>query len=377
MKKNQLLVNIFNTSSVSLLLPMKRKLALLPILYHFIFSFSILVVVVACGSSDAVMEEPEIVEDSSNNDTDDTGGATDDTGDDTDGTSNDDENDDSGNDSDSSVPPSDNFDLSTWNISIPTDTDNSGTADTISENDLNNGYEDPAYFYTADDGGMVFKCPIEGFKTSVNTSYVRTELREMLRAGNTSISTKGVNKNNWVFGSAPQSDIVAAGGYDGELKATLAVNHVTTTGNSNQVGRVIVGQIHANDDEPVRLYYRKLPNNDLGSIYIAHEENADDEFWYEIIGSRSSSAANPSDGIALDEKFSYTIKVIRNDMWVTISREGKEDVEQYVDMTTSGYDVGGQYMYFKAGVYNQNNTGDATDYVQATFYSLSNTHTTN
>ncbi|MBS9463498.1 polysaccharide lyase family 7 protein [Flagellimonas sp. 389] len=356
---------------------MKRKLALLPILYHFIFSFSILVVVVACGSSDAVMEEPEIVEDSSNNDTDNTGGATDDTGDDTDGTSNDDENDDSGTDSDSSVPPSDNFNLSTWNISIPTDMDNSGTADTVSENDLNNGYEDPAYFYTADDGGIVFKCPVEGFKTSVNTSYVRTELREMLRAGNTSIPTKGVNKNNWVFGSAPQSDIAAAGGYDGELKATLAVNHVTTTGNSNQVGRVIVGQIHANDDEPVRLYYRKLPNNDLGSIYIAHEENADDEFWYEIIGSRSSSAANPSDGIALDEKFSYTIKVVGNDMWVTISREGKEDVEQYVDMTTSGYDVGGQYMYFKAGVYNQNNTGDATDYVQATFYSLSNTHTTN
>ena len=27
-------------------------------------------------------------------------------------------------------------------------------------------------------------------------------------------------------------------------------------------------------------------------------------------------------------------------------------------------------MYFKAGVYNQNNTGTASDYVQATFYSL-------
>ena len=37
--------------------------------------------------------------------------------------------------------------------------------------------------------------------------------------------------------------------------ATLAVNHVTTTGEKYQIGRVIIGQIHAKDDEPVRLYY--------------------------------------------------------------------------------------------------------------------------
>ena len=34
-----------------------------------------------------------------------------------------------------------------------------------------------------------------------------------------------------------------------------------------------------------------------------------------------------------------------------------------------------QYMYFKAGVYNQNNTGLDIDYVQATFYDITNTHT--
>lgn len=275
---------------------------------------------------------------------------------------------------DPNVAPSVNFDLSTWNISIPIDEDGNGKADTIKEDPLNAGYENESYFYTSDDGGMVFKCPISGAKTSTNTSYTRTELREMLRAGNTDIDTQGVTKNNWVFGSAPQADKTNAGGYDGDLKATLAVNYVTTTGDDNQVGRVIVGQIHANDDEPVRLYYRKLPGNELGSIYIAHEENAADETYYDMIGSRSKSASNPEDGIALDEKFSYTVKVVGNDMWVTILREGKGDVEKYVDMSNSGYDVGGQYMYFKAGVYNQNNTGTASDYVQATFYNLSNTH---
>ncbi|MGJ8745409.1 polysaccharide lyase family 7 protein [Polaribacter sp.] len=274
--------------------------------------------------------------------------------------------------------PSENFDLSTWNLSIPVNNGN-GTATTITVLELNNTYENDAYFYSEDDGGMVFKCPVSGFKTSINTSYTRVELREMLRGTNTSISTQGVNKNNWVFGTAPQADKNAAAGFDGEMSATLSVNHVTTTGDSGQVGRVIVGQIHANDDEPVRLYYRKLKNNSLGSIYFAHEptEGNGSEQWHEMIGSRSSTASNPSDGIALNEKFSYTIKVVGDDLTVSIIREGKTTIVKTVNMENSGFNVGGQYMYFKAGVYNQNNTGDATDYVQATFYALEKSHTTN
>ena len=31
-------------------------------------------------------------------------------------------------------------------------------------------------------------------------------------------------------------------------------------------------------------------------------------------------------------------------------------------------------MYFKADVYNQNNSSEPTDYVQATFYQLGNSH---
>ncbi|MCL5244473.1 polysaccharide lyase family 7 protein [Cellulophaga sp. 20_2_10] len=275
---------------------------------------------------------------------------------------------------DANVAPSANFNLTTWNISIPIDKDGNNKADTVKEDELNNGYQNSNYFYTGTNGGMVFKCPVAGYKTSENTKYTRTELREMLRAGNTNIETQGITKNNWVFGSAPQTDIDNAGGYDGELYATLAVNHVTTTGDDDQVGRVIIGQIHANNDEPLRIYYRKLPNNTLGSIYIAHEENAAAETYYELIGSRSKSATNPEDGIVLDEKFSYTVKVTGNSMWVTINRDGKDAIEQFVAMTNSGYDVGGQYMYFKAGVYNQNNSGTATDYVQATFYSLKSGH---
>ncbi len=282
------------------------------------------------------------------------------------------------NELDPNKTPSENFDLSTWKLNTPENNGN-GFSETISVAEINTGYENSNYFYTADDGGMVFKCPVAGFTTSANTSYTRVELREMLRGTNTSISTQGVNGNNWVFGTAPTADINAAAGYDGEMNATLAVNHVTTTGSSGHVGRVIIGQIHANNDEPIRVYYRKLPNNTLGSIYFAHEptDGNGDEQWHEVIGSRSNSAPNPTDGIALNEKFSYSIKVVGDDLTLTIIREGKDDLVRTINMVNSGFNVGGQYMYFKAGVYHVNNSGNDDDYAQATFYALEKSHTIN
>ena len=197
----------------------------------------------------------------------------------------------------------------------------------------------------------------------------------MLRRGNKDISTQGINENNWVFSSAPTEDQNAAGGVDGKLIAQLAVNKVTNTGDSSQVGRVIIGQIHANSDEPIRVYYRKLPENSKGAIYIAHEILDGEDIYFEVIGSKSKSAINPENGIALNERFGYEIQVTGNELKFTLMRTGFDDIVKVVDMSNSGYQQGGQYMYFKAGVYNQNSTGDPKDYVQATFYEINNTHT--
>lgn len=284
------------------------------------------------------------------------------------------------------VPPSNaapnelGIELDDWYLSIPSDLDNNGKSDSIKEIELVAGYTHPEYFYTSDDGGIVMRSPSRGFKTSTNTNYVRVELREMLRRGNTNIgSTQGVNANNWVFGHAPTSAQANAGGINGELNVTLAVNEVTTNGENYQIGRVIIGQIHANDDEPIRLYYRKLPNNTKGSIYFAHESRTTgNETWIEMIGSRSSSASNPADGIALDEKFSYTINATDALLTVTIAREGKPDVIATYDMSGSSYEDPDQYMYFKVGVYHVNNSSDPTSatgqFAQATFYEIRNRH---
>ena len=272
------------------------------------------------------------------------------------------------------LPPSSNFNLKNWSLSIPVDRDHNGKPDKIYETALNKGFESSNYFYTADDGGMVFRCPVGGLTTTRNSKYQRVELREMLRGADTLLKNKGVTKNNWVFGSAPKKDLQAAGAIDGEMTATLAVNKVTTTGKKNHVGRLVIGQIHANTDEPIKIFYRKLPNNELGSVYFSHEINHGKDVYFEMVGSKKSDIANPKDGIALNEKFSYKIKVIKNDMWVTLSREDKPDILKHVDMRKSGFDEGGQYQYFKAGLYHLNNTGEPDDYAQVTFYKLDVVH---
>ena len=282
------------------------------------------------------------------------------------------------------VPPGSNFDLLGWGLDTPADTDGDDRSDRTSETELDGGFTDQ-YFFTGADGGMVFHSTIAGAKTSANTSYTRSELREMLRRGDTSISTRGVNRNNWVLGYQPDPG-VAVGGRNGVLRGTLAVNHVTETGDRNQVGRVIIGQIHAASDEPVRLYYRKYPENARGFIYFAHEIRDSDDLYFSVLGpvngnpdSAPADDTNPENGIALDEIFSYEITQHDARIDVVVRRgdqSGPIIGHNYVDMRmqNSGYDVVDEWMYFKAGAYTQNNTGNGTDFDRVTFYQLENSH---
>lgn len=276
----------------------------------------------------------------------------------------------------SSMAPSEKFDLQDWKLEIAVDEDGNGKSDSIQPSRLNAGYQHTDFFYLAEDGGLVFKAPIYGITTSKRTKYVRTELREMLRRDDTSIPTAKAGKNNWVFSSFSQEDQDKAGGVDGTLDATLKVDRVSSTGKEYQQGRIIIGQIHAKKDEPVRIYYRKLKDNTKGSIYLGHEINGTKKTdWIEIIGSKSNSAEDPEDGIAIGEVFSYQIKVVGHLLTVTISRDGKPDAVKTIDMTNSGYhNKTNEYMFFKAGIYNVNNTGDKSDYSQATFYRIENKH---
>jgi len=280
------------------------------------------------------------------------------------------------------VPPSENFELIDWRLDFPLNSagELTGQQDAPSEQELDAGFTHPLYFRTAEDGGMVMRAPVIGATTSSGVSFTRTEFREMLRRGDTSIrtntnsTTERPNLNNWAFSSQPLDAQEEAGGVDGTLRVTMSVNAVTSTGQNNQVGRLIIGQIHGRNDEPLRLYYRKLPGNTHGSIYACHEIRDGDDITFNIIGSIDDDQPNPTNGFLLGEIFTYEITARGNFIDVTIIQNGEVVGETTVDQSQSGYDIGAEYMYFKAGVYHVNNTADPSEFAEATIYELENSH---
>lgn len=279
------------------------------------------------------------------------------------------------------LPPGGNFDLLSWALDTPEVDPSDGFSLRASERQLDAGYTSDEYFYTAEDGGMVFVATVDGAKTSANTSFTRSELRGMLRRGNTAIRTQGVNQNNWILGYQPDP-LTTVGGRGGRMTATLKIDEVTTTGSQLHEGRVIVGQIHAAQDEPIRLYYKKFKDNERGYIYFAHELRGGDDLWLMVLGDETSTdrshptiTNNPSQGIALGEIFSYEIDQRGARIDVIIRRgdlNGPIIGYNYVDMNERGsaYDVIEEWHYFKAGAYSQNNTGDGDDFSKVTFYHL-------
>src|SRR5690348_12974761 len=79
---------------------------------------------------------------------------------------------------DPALPPGGNFNLSIWQLQLPTGSP--GKPDTIQPAQLKgpNGYSNPAYFWTdKNDGSMTSWAPEKGV-TTPNSNYARSELRE-------------------------------------------------------------------------------------------------------------------------------------------------------------------------------------------------------
>lgn len=247
-------------------------------------------------------------------------------------------------DLDGALAPSRNFDLSNWKLTLPSGKE-------IQNDQLNAGFQMTEVFFTDPaTGGMVFRCPnIAG--TTANSQYSRTELREMLAPEGPAYA----DANNWT--SDP----------GGTLRATLRVDRVSTTGETDKLGRVIIGQIHGESTtEVIRLYFHKRPDEARGRVYAGLDSADGVNSWSPDIVSNADGA-----GIALGETFSYEIALAGLSLTVHVVPASGRGVtyQKYID---PGY--AGTNLYFKAGVYNQNNTGDVSDYAQATFFALGQTH---
>lgn len=286
--------------------------------------------------------------------------------------------------------PADKFDLSNWKITLPMDGNKDGKIDEVSVKKLKN-YSHPDFFHLDDNGNMVFAAPNKAI-TTANSSNTRSELRQMIRGTNTNIKTK-YPLNNFAIAAHPLSK--RFGSVGGKLEASLKVDHVAKRAkypNKPPAFSVVVGQIHAGKDqnlidknfgfgwgnEPIKVYYKKWPQHDTGSVFWNYERNLakDDpnrtDIAYPVWGHTWKSPEDPGQqGIALGEEFSYEINVHGSIMYLTFTAKDKPTVKYSIDLSNNvdangnvdeldnPYGYTGDWHYFKAGAYNQCSSKDA------------------
>lgn len=286
--------------------------------------------------------------------------------------------------------PADSFDLRFWKLTLPLDENNDGKVDEVGVRALQK-YSHPDFFYLDPAGNLVFVAPNKA-QTTAGSTNTRSELRQMLRGRNTSIGTHDP-KNNFSLKAHRGSRAFADVG--GQLEATLKVLHVArnaTHGDKKPAYSVVVGQIHADKDqdvinsdkgfgwgnEPIKIYYKKWPNHDTGSVFWTYERNLprDDpnrtDIAYPVWGNTWDNPEDPGEeGIALGQWFNYNINVHRNTMYltfrttdpaqtVTYEIDLSDNVDAYgkVDKKDHPKGYSGDALYFKAGAYNQCSTKD-------------------
>ncbi|MEL6446592.1 MAG: polysaccharide lyase family 7 protein [Pseudomonadota bacterium] len=286
--------------------------------------------------------------------------------------------------------PSDVFNLKFWKLTLPLDANADGKVDEVGVRSLQD-FEHTEFFYLDSDQNLVFVAPNKAQTTSGSTN-TRSELRQMLRGKNTRIGTHDP-KNN--FSLRAHSNYRNFADVGGQLEATLKVLHVAR--NARHEGKkpaysVVVGQIHADKDqdvinrgkgfgwgnEPIKIYYKKWPGHDTGSVFWTYERNLErdnpdrTDIAYPVWGHTWENPDDPgSDGIALGQWFNYNINVYRNVMYLTfrtadpartvtyeIDLSNNVDANGRVDEKDHPQGYSGDALYFKAGAYNQCSTVD-------------------
>jgi hypothetical protein len=227
---------------------------------------------------------------------------------------------------DASVAPGGNFDLSDWQLQLPTGSPGSPT--TISPDQLSGdgGFQD-AYFSTgSSDGAMDFWDPEAGV-TTANSDYPRSELREMSPDGSPA---------NW-FSSGTNT-----------LSATLRVTQVPSS--------VCVGQIHlgsGGSTKPLlQLFY-----SSGGAIDMAIEQTP----------AGGNEVRYPVGNVPLGTKWSYVIGLSGDTISLVIN--GGQARTWTASASFDGYG-----MYFKAGDYDQSSGGSSSAGAAVDFYALRVSH---
>ena len=187
------------------------------------------------------------------------------------------------------VEASKNFDFSTWKIQLPEANESRTSVKEVKAPELAAGYASD-YFYYDKDGAIVFYCPVNGFKTA-NTTYSRSELRELIDGEHTNI--------NWTL--------------HGTHKFHCSEKVIETPSN----GRTVVSQIHgvaqdgSNGPVLVKVEYDGSQNAVVALLKTATYDHAADERHYLY-------------DINLGDVFDTTINVVEGRVFVTVTSGDKK-----------------------------------------------------
>ena len=260
------------------------------------------------------------------------------------------------------VHPSSNFNLSQWNLTLPLPL-GGGQSSAISIGAVtlngyptqNTGFSLVPYFYTEPTtGAMVFFAPLDG-ATTPNSHFPRSEFLEALPG----------SPPTWTLSKFASNT----------LTASLLVSQVPPS------KRVVIGQIH--DEGNTDVYGHAAGNSPLLKVY--YDMNALDPNKNPCNGCiygqvRVAPAydnffkiVNLVHNVPLNQVFNYQMKLLKNGT-LTIKANDTSTVVQLSPSINNDIGWGAQKLYFKAGMYVQDNGTSTILGGTAKFYSLQVQH---
>ena len=153
----------------------------------------------------------------------------------------------------------------------------------------------------------------------------------------------GPQLHNWFYPDA-----------DNFLRATLTVNQVPST------GKIVIGQIHAYESQKplIKLEYQFKEKTQTGNIVAKVRMRPDEE---------ESRVITVASNVPLEKSFTYVINLNKAGLLSVYAADGEWNER-------IGAAWGAKPLYFKAGAYVQDNSGDSKEGAKVTFDKLDIDH---
>lgn len=211
--------------------------------------------------------------------------------------------------------------LKNWKMHLPIDNKGKKTGAAWQIMDLI-GFSYPPYFTQGADGSLTFSAPVDGAKTSSNTKYARSELREMQLKADGSQGSEAA----WMLSKG------------GAMRCQMTVDK-TPIQKDGKPGHQVIGQIHGAKEELVRLYRE---GDGRLEFHCDRALKDNKEHVFKLVDSNGKQAILP-----LGKKFDYTIQATLLNVTVSAVIDGVVYRAQTVPNEVWKKDK----FYFKAGVY--------------------------